>query len=212
MRRRRHRHLQAKAEAPAAVMAELAAWLAAWPEAAARFFVDEATVRRHPTLTAPWGVGDASPAVPTGEDQTTVPGDGAVAPLTGRPHDQMSPEVGHGELARFLPHLLTCDPRQRWLGIHARGAQHNGVGIEEVVRTADGRLLRTPQPAYSPELNPHERIWKWRRRVVTHHHGFATLREQLEAMRNFFRYLAGVTHQVVQRCGFKTPESIVASL
>jgi hypothetical protein len=68
------------------------------------------------------------------------------------------------------------------------------------------------QPAYSPELNPQERVWKWLRRVVTHNHWFATLTEQIEAIRNFFRYLAGVKEQVRQLCGFKTPGSFVASL
>ena len=68
------------------------------------------------------------------------------------------------------------------------------------------------QPAYSPELNPQERLWKWLRRVVTHHHWFATLREQMEAVRHFFRYLAGVKDQVRRLCGFKNPRSFVASL
>jgi hypothetical protein len=68
------------------------------------------------------------------------------------------------------------------------------------------------QPAYSPELNPQERIWKWWRRVVTHNHWFPTLKEQIKATQNFFRYLAGVKDQVRQLCGFKTPDSLVASL
>lgn len=49
-------------------------------------FVDEATVRRHPTLTAPWGLVDDLPEVPTGDDHTKVHGYGAVALLTGRTH------------------------------------------------------------------------------------------------------------------------------
>ena len=69
-----------------------------------------------------------------------------------------------------------------------------------------------PQPAYSPELNPQERIGKWLRRVVIHNHWFATLHEHIEAIRHFFRYLAGVKDQVRQLCGLKTPESFVASL
>jgi hypothetical protein len=68
------------------------------------------------------------------------------------------------------------------------------------------------QPASSPELNSPERSWKWRRRVVTHNHWFATLTEHIEAIRNFFRYLAGVKDQVRQLCGFKIPDSLVASL
>jgi hypothetical protein len=61
-------------------------------------------------------------------------------------------------------------------------------------------------------LNPQERIWKWLRRVVTHNHWFAIPQEQSEAIRNFFRYLAGVKDQVRLLCGFKNPESLVASL
>jgi transposase len=108
-RRLRHRHLKAKPEEPAVFVAALAELLAKWPEDWELVLVDEATVRRHPTLTL-----------------------------------------------------------QLW------------------------KL----QPAYSPELNPQERMWKGLRRVVTHHHGFASLREPSEAIRNVFRSLAGVKDQV----------------
>jgi transposase len=212
LRRLRHRHLNAEAEEQVAFVAELEEWLVAWPEDAALLVVEEATVRRHPTLTAQWGVVDEIPDVPTGDDHATVHVYGAVAPLTGRTHDHLSRELGNEACAPFLQHLRTCEPGKRLLVSHDRGAHHQGVGIEEVVRTAGGRLRLTPQPAYSPELKPQARLWKWLRRVVTHHHWFATLREQIEAMRHCFRSLAGAKHQVVRRCGFKTPESIVASL
>lgn len=67
-------------------------------------------------------------------------------------------------------------------------------------------------PDYSPALHPHARMWKWLRRVVTHNHWFETLTEHIEANRDVFRSLAGVKEQVRQLCGFKTPESLVASL
>jgi transposase len=111
-----------------------------------------------------------------------------------------------------LEHLLASHPGKRLLVIHDRGEQHNWALIEAVVREAQGRFVLQAQPAYSPELNPQERIWKWLRRVVTHNHWFATLKEPIEAIRNFFRYLAGVKDQVRQLCGFKTPDSLVAPL
>jgi hypothetical protein len=46
--------------------------------------------------------------------------------------------------------------------------------------------------------------------MVTHNHWFATLREHIEAIRNFFRDLAGIKDQVRRLCGFKTPDSLVA--
>jgi transposase len=212
LRRLRHRHLKAKPEEQVAFRTELEELLAEWPEDCELIFVDEATVRRHPTLTAQWCVVEDVPEVPTGDDHTRVHVYGAVAPLTGRTHYHVSPTLGQEEFAQFLRHLLAYHPGKRLLVIHDRGAQHKGTRIEEVIREAAGRLILKPQPAYSPELNPQERIWKWLRRVVTHNHWFATLREQIEAIRNFFRYLAGVKDQVRRLCGLKKPESLVASL
>jgi transposase len=212
LRRLRHRHLKAKPEEQAAFVAELAELLMDWPEDWELICVDEATIRRHPTLTAQWCLVDEVPEVPTGDDHTKVHVDGAVAPLTGRTHYHISPTLGKGEFAQFLEHLLVYHPGKRLLVIHDRGEQHTGAPVEAIVREAEGRLSLKAQPAYSPELNPQERIWKWLRRVVTHNHWFATLKEPIEAVRNFFRYLAGVKDQVRQLCGFKNPESLVASL
>jgi transposase len=212
LRRLRHRHLRAKIEEQEAFVTELEALLEDRSEDWELLFVDEATVRRHPTLTAQWCLVDEVPAVPTGDDHTKVHVYGAVAPLTGRTHYHISPELGKGEFAQFLEHLLVYHPGKRLLVIHDRGEQHKGAPVEAVVREANGRLVLKAQPAYSPELNPQERIWKWWRRVVTHNYWFATLKDQIEAIRNFFRYLAGIKEQVRRLCGFKTPESLVASL
>jgi transposase len=211
-RRLRHRHLKAKAEEQALFRTELEALLEEWPEEWELLFVDEATLRRHPTLTAPWCLVDEVPEVPAGDDHTKVQVYGAVAPLTGRTHDHISPNLAKEEFAQFLRQLVACYPGKRLLVIHDRGAHHRGAAMEEVVREVCGQLVLKAQPAYSPELNPQERIWKWLRRVVTHNHWFATLQEQSEAIRNFFRYLAGVKDQVRRLCGFKIPDSLVASL
>jgi transposase len=212
LRRLRHRHLKAKAEEQEAFVAELEALVEAWPEGWELLFVDEATVRRHPTLSAQWCLVDEVPEVPTGDDHTKVHVYGAVAPRTGRTHYHISSVLGKGAFAQFLQHLLAYYPGQRLLVIHDRGEQQKGAPVEVSSREASGRLVLKPQPAYSPELNPQERIWKWLRRVVTHNHWFATLNEQIEAIRNFFRYLAGVKDQVQRLCGLETPESLIASL
>jgi transposase len=212
LRRLRHRHPKAKAEEQAVFQAELQALLEERPEEWELLFVDEATLRRHPTLTAQWCLIDEVPEVPTGDDHTKLQVYGAVAPLSGRTHYHTSPALGKTEFAQFLQHLVTYYPDKWLLVIHDRAGQHKGAPVEAVVREASGRLVLQPQPAYSPELNPQERIWKWLRRVVTHNHWFATLAEQIDAVRHFFRYLAGVKEQVRHLCGLKTSESLVASL
>ena len=166
----------------------------------------------HPTLTAPWCSVDDVPEVPTGDDPPKVHVYGAVAPPTGQTHDHVNLPLGKGECATFLQHLLADDPGKRLLVIHDRGEPHKGAAVEAIIRDAGGRLERTPQPADSPALNPQARSWEWGRRVVTHNHGCATLGEPIEAVRNFFRYLAGVQDPVQRLGGLKTPESLVASL
>jgi hypothetical protein len=207
-RRLRPRHLKAKPEAPAAFTAEREARLEDWE----RIVVDDATVRRQPPLPAPWGWVDEGPEVPTGDDHPKGPVYGAGAPLTGRTHEHSSPELRTRAVAQCLPHLWVSPPGQRLRVIHDRGEPQTGPPVAVVVQEAHGRLMRKAQPADSPERNPHERLWQWLRRVGTHHHGFATLGEQMDALRNFFRYLAGVKDHVRRFCGVNTPESFVASL
>jgi hypothetical protein len=101
LRRLRHGHLQAQPEEQAAFRAELEKHGEAWPKEWAWVFVDEATVRRHPTLTAQWCWVDDGPEVPTGDIHTTVHVYGAVAPLSGRPPYHLSPELGQAEFAQF---------------------------------------------------------------------------------------------------------------
>jgi hypothetical protein len=124
--RLRHRHLKAKPEEPVAFRTALEAPLAEWPEDGDWIVVDEATVRRHPTVTAQWCVVEAVPEAPSGEDHTTGHVDGAVAPLTGRTHDHVSSELGQEECAPFLQPLSVYDPGKRRLVIHARGTQPKG--------------------------------------------------------------------------------------
>ena len=210
LRRLRHRHLQATPEEQAALVAELEALVPAWPEAWELLCVEEATVRRHPTLTAHWGLGDDVPEVPTGDDQAKVQGYGAVAPLTGRPHDHISPALGQRACAPCLPRRLAYEPCQRLLVIHDRGAQHTGAPREAVIRDAGGRLMLKPQPASSPEWTPQERRWEWRRRVVPRHYWVAPLHAPIDALRHVCRSLAGVKAQVRRFCSVTTPESLVA--
>jgi hypothetical protein len=212
LRRLRHRHLKAKPHEPTACLTALYALLQETSAAQELLFVDEATVRRHPTLTAQWCLADDIPAVPTGNDHTKVHVYGAVAPLTGRTHYHIGSPLGKGEFTAFLRHLLTYYRDKRLLVIHDRAEQHKGATVEALLEEVAGRLVLKPQPASSPELNPEERMWKWMRRVVTHNHWFETLQEALQAIQNFFCYLARRREEVRRLCALKIPESLVALL
>jgi hypothetical protein len=158
LRRLRHRHVRAKPQEQAAFTPELHERLENWPADGELLVIDEATVRRHPPLTAQWCLGNDVPEVTTGDDHAKVHVYGAVAPLTGRTHYHLSRELGRGEFAPFLRQLLIRYPERRLLVIHDRVGQHHGTPVEAVVQDAKGRLLLRAQPSYSPELNTEERL------------------------------------------------------
>jgi transposase len=130
--------------------------------------------------------------MPTGDDYAKTHAYGAVALLMGRTHYRVSSKLGPKEFVPFLRHLLAYHSGKQLLVMHGQGAQYTGAAVENVVREARGRLMLKAQPACSPEFNPQECIWKWLRRMVTHSHWFTSLHKQIEAIRNCFRYLAGI--------------------
>jgi hypothetical protein len=146
LRRLRHPHLKAKSEEQAALRADLEARLTAWPEEWELRCVNEATVRRHPTLTAQWCLAEDVPEIPPGDDQTKVHVYGAVAPLTGRTHHHISPKLSQEAFARFLRRLLRDDRGERRLVLHDRAAQHNGRPIDAVLQDVEGRLVLRHNP------------------------------------------------------------------
>jgi transposase len=210
LRRLRHPHWKAKPREPDAFVTDRALLLQDWPEDWEWLCVDEATVRRPPTLTAQWCLVDDVPAIPPGDEHTQGQVYGAVAPLPGQPPYRISPPLGQGELAMSLRHLERSSQGQALLLIHDRAEQPRGHAVATAVREAAGRLMLMPQPAYSPALNPQERLWKWRRRIVTHNHGVATLQEEIPAIRDFLCSLAGRKAEVRRLCAIKTPDSLVA--
>ena len=169
-------------------------------------------MRRHPTRTAQWCLVADIPEVPTGDEHTKGHVDGAIAPLTGRTPSHLGSVLGTGECAKFVRHLLPSYRGKRLLVIHDRAEQQQGRPIADLLQVAAGRLVLKPQPAYSPELNPEERMWKWMRRVVTHNHWFASLQEEIQALRDFFSSLSGRKAQVRQLCAITISESLVALL
>jgi hypothetical protein len=91
-----------------------------------------------------------------------------------------------------LRQLKRYYPAQSLRIIPGRAEQLRGHAVDTVIREAEGRLMLMPQPAYSPELHPQERLWKWLRRIVTHKPWLAPdKRQSTRCATSFVLLLAG---------------------
>lgn len=101
--------------------------------------------------------------------------------------------------AQFL-----ADLRQRYPGplvvIWDNSSAHSGEAIRDFLTTPglDLRLVRLP--AYSPDFNADEAIWKWVREAVTANTCFGTAAKVSAAVQAFFAGLATRTEEVRRRC------------
>ena len=60
-------------------------------------------------------------------------------------------------------------------------------------------LILFPLPAYSPDLNPIENLWRWMREEVTHNHGHPSMRHLFDACKAFINRINAHPERVVSR-------------
>lgn len=77
---------------------------------------------------------------------------------------------------------------------------HHGDALREYLRTPDLGLRLVALPAYSPDYNPVEELWKWLRDEVTANTCFGTAAKVAEAVWDFLLGLNDRADEVKQRC------------
>lgn len=101
--------------------------------------------------------------------------------------------------ARFLNEVADWAKgrTQRVVVIWDGGPCHRANALSELA--SDLGLELKPLPAYSPDLNPIEGLWKWMREEVTQHHCHASLAELSAACRGFIETINGDTLAMITR-------------
>jgi len=203
LKRPKKRLLKANAEARTAFVATYLELLAEAAATGAKlFFVDEAHFRADADLLGKW-VLKGEPALV----DSTSPRWGekasyysAVCLETG--------EVENMELegtstavtsAAFLAQLRTHHP-EPLIVVWDNGPAHRGAAIRAFLATPDVRLHLVNLPAYSPDFNPDEAIWKWARAEVTANSCLGTKEKVQAEMTGFFQGLANRVDEVQSRC------------
>ena len=84
---------------------------------------------------------------------------------------------------RFLVHLLQYRPKGKKMVIILDNAKyHHAVLLHPFLKKHRRTLSLEFLPAYSPELNPIERVWKLTRKLCTHNTYFDRLDDLVEAV------------------------------
>ena len=141
------------------------------------FFFDEGRFGLQPTVGRCWalrGERALSRVHPGYENFYLYSG---VAPHTGKSFHLILPWVNTEMMSLYLEEFSRAYPLEKILLIMDQAGWHGSKGLIVPENIAIELL-----PAYSPELNPVERLWQWLRRHVCRNRFFLSLEELTDAL------------------------------
>jgi transposase len=166
------------------------------------FFVDEALFRADGDLRGLW--------VPQGEEAlvpSSSPGRGEKANYYGGVCLETGDVIGGeftGNSTAAMSVAFLQGLRTQYAGpltvIWDNGPAHHGPALREYLQTPDLDLTLLALPAYSPDYNPAELVWKWLREEVTANTCFGTAAKVAAAVGQFFEEIDDRKAEVRQRC------------
>lgn len=110
--------------------------------------------------------------------------------------------IGSSHIIKFLEELIAYD---RARGVNVTMVQwdnakiHTSEEVREFAKNHEQDLILINQPAYSPELNPQENMWKWLKGFISKATAAANVQELLKRIEDFDTYITGNLDEVKQR-------------
>jgi putative transposase len=150
------------------------------------YYADEFNVSWQPTLKAMWSPVGQQVMIPTPGQPNKHYGIGAVNYHSGQTVVITRKRKTREQIAQLLELLLLQHPVQTIYLAWDNADTHSGGQVDQIVRSAAGRLVLLYLPTYSPWLNPIEMLWRHFRREVTHCELFTSVKELLKATADFF--------------------------
>ena len=120
----------------------------------------------------------------------------AIRPATGEDFTLVLPVVSAAVMDLFLAQFAAALPADAHAVLVLDGAGwHDARAL-----TVPGNLTLVPLPAYSPELNPIERVWKLTRRKCIHNEYFSNLQNLIETVELQFQFWSEPNFTLRQLC------------
>jgi transposase len=135
---------------------------------------DEVHFQRHSSLIRMWAPKGQQPRVLSPSVRHKVGFFGALNLKTGSLLTKEAPTFNAQTFGDFIRYLLQSTQGKLYL-ILDNARWHRSRDLKDFFETNQDRLVLIFLPAYSPELNPIERVWRITRRQVTHNRYFLSL-------------------------------------
>jgi transposase len=152
-------------------------------------FEDEFSLSNTATLSATWSLKGQQPQVWCKQaKKERVTGFGTVNPLTGQLVASFA-KIGNAEtFKKHLKKVLKAYKGKEKIIIYVDNVRFHHAKVLKPFLDAHLEMEIRYLPAYSPDLNPVERVWWYMRKNITHNRHLSTLNERIA---KFWKLLSG---------------------
>lgn len=166
------------------------------------WFEDECHFQQHGSRCAMWiPPEDVDPVVLHAPTRKHMGVFGAVCPEDGRLLTMPAERFEAQSFQRFLSTLLRRRTRDRKIVVVVDNARWHHARVLRPWLYQNRHNIRLDfLPAYSPELNPIERVWKLTRRLCTHNRYFENLTELINMIHEQFSMWNKPNKQLIRLC------------
>jgi len=161
-------------------------------------FLDEAAVKQHPVLRAKWMLRGSKEYVKTLGNHAKTNIFGAVTAL-GSVFHMKSSKQNSSVFIKFLEHLMALNPTKRLVLVIDNAPWHKSKKVQKFLDKVQDRIQVLLLPAYSPDLNPIEHLWRFMKSIVANAF-FLKMKDLNNALTYFFKSLYSRTEKILSLC------------
>ena len=152
-------------------------------------FQDEFSLSNTATLCATWSPKGKQPEVISKQSKKErVTGFGTVNPLTGQLVANFAEAGNANTFKKHLRKVLKAYRGKQKIIIYVDNVRFHHAKILKPFLQAHPELELRYLPAYSPDLNPVERVWWYMRKSITHNRYLSSIKERIA---KFWQLLSG---------------------
>lgn len=165
------------------------------------WYQDEVHFQQATTVTQMWAPIGQQPNVLSAPTREKIGFIGAVNPQTGELYTNPEEVFNTESMERFLRDFLKDQPANgKKIVMVMDNAPWHKVAPLRFEKEFPDRFAVLFLPAYSPDLNPIERVWRWIRRKCTHNRYFKTIQDLLDLLTDFFEEHGVPNHRLRTLC------------
>ena len=162
-------------------------------------FLDEVSVKQHPNIQPKWSFKGSKEFIGTFGNHAKVNVLGAINHALGKTFHMKSRKLNSDVFIKFLEHLVTLNSTKHLVLVLDNAPWHKSKKVLNFLEKFSKKIEILWLPAYSPDFNPIEHLWKFMKEVVSNFF-FPKMNELTKAITDFFNHLYQKKQKIMTLC------------